>query len=41
MLKTMKAIKKAHNIILKPPTCHASRTGGTDTKTAAKPPRAV
>ena len=30
ILNTIKAIRNAHSIILKPPTCHASCTGGTE-----------
>ena len=30
-----------HKIILNPPACQASLTGGTETKTAARPPKAV
>ena len=40
-LKTIKAIRRAQKIIFNPPACQASCTGGTETKTAAKPPRAV
>ena len=35
------AIMNTHKIIFKPPTCQASFTGGTETKTAARPPSAV
>ncbi len=39
--KYYKAIINAHITIDNPPTCQASLTGGTETKTAARPPNAV
>ena len=34
-------IKNKHKIIFNPPTCQASLTGGTETNTAASPPKAT
>ena len=41
MENTSNIIKNKHKIILKPPTCQASLTGGTETKTVARPPKAA